>query len=216
MSFFKSLFSTQKPEPTRKLTQPSELQVKDIFTFDDSFSLPEVMRKQQFRVSEINTIEFKYDQYASIIGEGASEHLVYLRFPKKLNKQVQLSLLLARNEVEQLFDLNAFADVFNDSGSTHLIPLTTSHPYADMVADEYIQQNFMSTGYFHTQDYRNSQPPQFTEDEHGREFEFYSLTGAKEHRSVDIFIFENGDTEVYLSSIRPVNEISELWAKEEE
>ncbi len=216
MSFLKSLFSNKKPVPTRKLTQPSELQVNDIFTFGDSFSLPKVMRKQQFQVSEINTIEFKYDQYASIIGQGSSEHLVYLRFPKKVNKQVQLSLLLARNEVEQLFDLDAFADVFSESGSARLTPLTKSHPYADMVADEYIQQNFMTTGYLHTADYRNSKPPQFADDEHGREFEFYSLTGAQEHRSVDIFIFENGDTDVYLSSIRPVNEISELWAKEEE
>ncbi|MCK5817881.1 MAG: hypothetical protein KAH18_01235 [Psychromonas sp.] len=213
MSFLTSLFSRKKPAPTRRLMQPCELQLNDIFTFSDSFSLPNAMRKQQFQVAEINTIEFKYDHYASIIGRGGSDHQAYLSFPKKLNKQVQLSLLLTRDQVDKLFSLDAFADVFNEPGDARLTPLTESHPYGDMVADEYLQQNFKTSGYLHAQDYRNSEPPQLTDDEHGREFEFYSLTGVQENRSVHIFIFENGDTDVYLSSIRPINEISELWEK---
>ena len=213
MSFFKSLFAKKQAEPTRVLTQPIELQSNDIFTFGDSFALPEAMRKQQLQVVEVNTIEFKHAHYCQVIGQGSGSHLVYLSFPKTPNKFVKYSLLLTRDEVEKLFDLDAFSEIFEEPGSARLTPKTTNHPYADMVADEYIQQEFMGTGYLHEQDYRNSKPPQHTEDECGREFEYYSLTGSQGTRSVDIYIFENGDTDVYLSFFRPANEIAELWAK---
>ena len=110
--------------------------------------------------------------------------------------------------------MDDFSEIFEQPGKARLTPLTKNHAYADMVADEYIQQDFMSTGYFHRQDYRNSTPPQFTEGKHGEEFEYYSLQGGQETRFIDIFIFENGDTDVYLSFLRPANEIAELWAKD--
>jgi len=84
-----------------------------------------------------------------------------------------------------------------------------------MVSPEYIQQDFMTSGYFHQEDYRASTPPQFDDQKHGREFEYYSLQGSQGRRFIDIFIFENGDTEVYLSFLRPANEITELWIKGE-
>lgn len=215
MSFFKSLFAKKQATPTRTLSQPAELQLNDIFTFGDSFALPQAMRKQQLQVIEVNTIEFKHEHYCQIIGQGTTSQLVYLSFPKTPNKFVKYSLLLARDEVEALFDLDAFSEIFEEPGTARLTPLTTNHAYADMVSDEYIQQEFMGTGYLHTSDYRNSKPPQESDDNCGREFEFYSLTGSQGTRSVDIYIFENGDTDVYLSFLRPANEIAELWPKGE-
>ena len=72
MSFFKSLFAKKQALPTRTLNHPSELQVKDIFTFGDSFALPQAMRKMQLQVTEINTLEFKHQHYAQIIGQGSA------------------------------------------------------------------------------------------------------------------------------------------------
>ena len=215
MSFFKSLFAKKQPIPTRTLTHPSELQLNDIFTFGDSFALPQAMRKAQLQVAEINTLEFKHEHYVQVIGQGSGEQLVYLSFPKNPQKLVKLSLLLSRQDVEILFDMDDFSEIFEEPGSARLTPLTTSHPYADMVADEYIQQNFMTTGYLHNEDYRDQTPPQYNEDKHGKEFEFYSLQGGQEKRFIDIFIFEDGETDVYLSFLRPANEIAELWIKGE-
>jgi len=214
MSFFKSLFAKKQPVPTRTLNHASELQMKDIFSFGDSFALPQAMRKEQMQVTDINTIEFKHEHYAQIIGQGSGEQLVFISFPNNPQKLVKFSLLLPRNDVEALFDMDDFSEIFEQPGKARLTPLTKNHAYADMVADEYIQQDFMSTGYFHRQDYRNSTPPQFTEGKHGEEFEYYSLQGGQETRFIDIFIFENGDTDVYLSFLRPANEIAELWAKD--
>lgn len=215
MSFFKSLFAKKQPLPTRSLNHPSELQVGDIFSFSDSFALPQAMRKQQLEVAEINTVEFKHEHYAQVVGQGKNPQPVYISFPKNPQKFVKYSLLLPRQDVENLFDLDDFSEIFEAPGKAHLKPVTSEHPYADMVAEEYIQQDFMTTGYFHQEDYRASTPPQFNEEKHGREFEFYSLAGDQEQRFIDIFIFENGDTDVYLSFLRPANEISELWIKGE-
>ena len=67
------------------------------------------MRKQQFQVIDINTIEFKHEHYAQIIGQGSSQQLVYLSFPDNPKKLIKLSLLLSRNEVQALFDLDGFS-----------------------------------------------------------------------------------------------------------
>ncbi|WP_369433991.1 hypothetical protein [Psychromonas sp. MME1] len=215
MSFFKSLFAKKQPLPTRTLTVPNELQTHDIFTFGDSFALPQIMRKQQFQVIDCHTIEFKYDHYAQIIAQGSAEELVYVSFPDNPQKLIKVSLLLTRDEVQNLFDLETFAEIFEEPGNVNLMPLTNDHHYADMVADNYIQQNFMITGYKHRKDYRGQKPPQHNEEEHGREFEYYSLEGAHGKRMVEIYIFENGDTDVYLSFLRPANDIAELWIKGE-
>jgi len=215
MSFFKSLFSKKQPLATRTLNHASELQQSDIFTFGDSFALPQAMRKMQLQVSDIKTLEFKHEHYAQVIAQGSGDKLVYLSFPANPQKLIKLSLLLPREDVEALFDMDAFSEIFEPPGKARLRPITQNHHYAYMLADEYIQQDFMTTGYIHQQDYRGSTPPQFTENKHGQEFEFYSLQGGQEKRFIEIFIFENGDTDVYLSFLRPANEIAELWIKGE-
>ncbi|WP_019613572.1 hypothetical protein [Psychromonas ossibalaenae] len=215
MSFFKSLFAKKQPVPTRVLTHPNELQENDIFTFGDSFSLPLAMRKQQLQVTDIQTIEFKHEHYAKITAQGGGPQQIYLSFPRNPQKLVKFSLLLNRNDVETLFDLDDFSEIFEQPGNARLKPIITKHDYADMVADEYIQQDFMTTGYLHQEDYRTTVPPQYNEDKHGQEFEFYSLEGGQGQRFIDIFIFENGDTDVYLSFLRSANEIAELWIKGE-
>jgi len=214
MGFFKSLFNKKQPA-TRTLTKPQDLQLDDIFTFGDSFALPQAMRKQQLQVVDINTIEFKHEHYPQMVAQGSGAQLVYLSFPDNPRKLVKFSLLLTRNEVEKLFDLDDFSEIFEAPGSARLKPLTSQHEYADMVAQEYIQQDFMTTGYKHQEDYRTKTPPQYNEEKHGREFEFYSLAGDEGKRFIDIFIFENGDTDIYLSFLRPANEIAELWIKGE-
>jgi len=117
MRFLKSLFTKKKPLTTRTLRHPNALQCGDIFTFSDSFALPQVMRKQQLEVIEINTVEFKHAHYAQLVSQGSGAQLVYVSFPKNPQKFVKYSLLLTRQEVENLFDLDAFSDIFEAPGS---------------------------------------------------------------------------------------------------
>lgn len=215
MRFLKSLFNKQPPAPTRILNEPKQLLLGDIFSFGDSFALPEAMRKQQLQVNNITTIEFKHQHYIQVVGQGTSDKLVYISFPKNPKNLIKCSLLLSRAEVESLFDLDAFSEIFEAPGQARLTPLTEQHLYGDMLANEYIQQEFSTSGYLHQADYRNSKPPQFTNQDHGQELEYYSLEGNEGLRLIEVFIFENGNTDVYLSSLRPANDIVELWIKGE-
>lgn len=215
MSFLTSLFKKQPAAPTRLLTEPKQLMLGDIFCFGDSFALPEAMRKQQLQVDDISTIEFKHEHYVKLVGQGASDQLVYISFPKNPKNLINCSLLLSRDDVENLFDLDDFSEIFEAPGKARLTPLSVQHNYGDMLAEEYIQQDFSTSGYLHNVDYRGLTPPQFSDQEHGREFEYYSLEGNKGLRLIEIFIFENGDTDVYLSSLRPAGDIAELWIKGE-
>lgn len=215
MGFFKSLFSKQPVIAARTLDQPKQLLNGDIFCFSDSFALPEVMRKQQLQVHEIITVEFKYGHYIQLIGQGTKDKLVYISFPKNPKNLIKCSLLLTRAELKILFDLDDFSEIFEAPGKARLIPLTKQHAYGDMVAAEYIQQDFSTSGYIHQGDYRDSTPPQFSDQEHGQEFEYYSLEGDSGVRLIEIFIFENGNTDIYLSSLRPTSDIAELWIKGE-
>tara|TARA_R110001583_G_scaffold6499_2_gene32847 strand:- start:33888 stop:34535 length:648 start_codon:yes stop_codon:yes gene_type:complete len=215
MRFLKSLFNKQPVVPARTLSEPKQLLSGDIFCFGDSFALPEVMRKQQLQVNDIVTIEFKHEHYVQLIGQGTNDKLVYISFPKNPKNLIKCSLLLSRAEVEILFNLDEFSEIFEAPGAARLTPLTTHHAYGDMVASEYIQQNFSTSGYIHQADYRDSTPPQFSDQEHGQEFEYYSLEGNRGLRLIEIFIFENGDTDIYLSSLRPSSDITELWIKGE-
>jgi hypothetical protein len=215
MNFLKSLFNKKPDTPSRVLNEPKQLMNGDIFTFSDSFALPEVMRKQQLQVNDIITIEFKHEHYVQLTCQGANEKLVYLSFPKNPKKLIKCALLLNRDEVESLFNLDDFAEIFEAPGKARLTPLSKQHQYGDMLATEYIQQDFSTSGYIHQADYRETTPPQFTDQAHGQEFEYYSLKDDTSQRSIDIFIFENGDTDVYLSNLRPASDITELWIKGE-
>lgn len=215
MRFLKSLFAKKKLTPSRVLEKPQQLQNGDIFCFSDSFALPEIMRKQQLQVNEVNTVEFSHEYYARLITQGTQNQLVYISFPKNPHHFIKCSLLLNRAEVDMLFDLDEFSDIFDAPGKARLRPLTKDHAYGDILATEYIQQDFETSGYIHQSDYRHSKPPQYTDEEHGREFQYFSLEGDQGLRLIDIFIFENGDTDVYLSSLRPSNDITELWIKGE-
>lgn len=212
MRFLKSLFN--KPETTtqRILTQPQQLVVGDIFCFGDSFALAEAMRKQQVQVTDIHTVEFKHEHYVQITGQAANQ-LIYLSFPRNPQQQIKCSLLLSREQVEQLFDLDDFAEIFEEPGNAQLATLTDQHAYADMLAQQYIQQDFATSGYLHHADYRDSKPPQYDDEEHGQEFEYFSLQDKQGTRSIDIYVFENGDTDVYLSQMRSQSDIAELWPK---
>ena len=215
MRFLKSLFSKKTATPNRVLEQPQQLQIGDIFCFGDSFALPTAIRKQQLQVNEVTTIEFEHEHYAKLIAQSSNNQLVYISFPRNPQHFIKCSLLLNRSQVESLFDLDDFAEIFEAPGKARLTPLRKDPAYGDILASEYIQQDFETSGYLHQADYRDGAPPQFTDQEHGREFQYFSLEGDQGLRLIDIFIFENGDTDVYLSSLRPRNDIAELWIKGE-
>jgi len=213
MNFFKKFFGKPAEKVGRELNRPHQLQIGDLLKMSDSFGLAESFRKQQFEVVEIHTQEFQYRQQAQLICQGAAREPVFILLDDKDKQHITLSVLLRRADVESLFDMDAFAEIFDEPGKARLTPLTQTSQWQAFLANNYVQQDYATIGYYHQQDYRGTKPPAFTDQSHGRQFEYFSLFGENEQRWIEIYVFENGDTDIYLSIKRPITDIAELWPK---
>lgn len=210
MSFFKNLFKKSAPAtPTRDLNHVSKLIIGDIIELSDSFTLPSEIRRQKFEVMAIETLEFEHQHYPRFKLQGEQQTYVWLTLPGHDQNNFQLSLELTREEVSQLFDLALFGDVFEE-GFTELpsqLPVTLG----DWHAARYYQQDIATVGYHHRTDFRTSAPSQYTEDNPGRQFDFYHLHDAKENKLIDIMVYNTGDTDVYLTVQLGNDSITGYW-----
>ncbi|MDF0533137.1 hypothetical protein PY479_02450 [Shewanella sp. A32] len=213
MSLFGKLFGKDAPV-TRQLAQPMDLRVGDMVTLDDSFALPPQLRGQQFRVEAVNTYEYEHSQEPEFVLKGNSGDAVYMGLEQDDETWLAFSIKLHRSQVEALFDLDAFAEIFEEPGKATLntMPLTAAtEPYAQWLADAYHQVAFAQFGYFHRQDYRHGKPSQFMENNPGDAFEAYELLDGDESRAIDIEVYQDGDTDVLLTLYRPLTDIREYW-----
>lgn len=210
MSFFKNLFKKSAPAtPTRDLNHVSKLIIGDIIELSDSFTLPSEIRRQKFEVMAIETLEFEHQHYPRFKLQGEQQTYVWLTLPGHDQNNFQLSLELTREEVSQLFDLALFGNVFEE-GFTELpsqLPVTLG----DWHAARYYQQDIATVGYHHRTDFRTSAPSQYTEDNPGRQFDFYHLHDAKENKLIDIMVYNTGDTDVYLTVQLGNDSITGYW-----
>lgn len=210
MSFFKNLFKKSTPAtPARDLNHVSKLIIGDIIELSDSFTLPSEIRRQKFEVMAIETLEFEHQHYPRFKLQGEQQTYVWLTLPGHDQNNFQLSLELTREEVSQLFDLALFGDVFEE-GFTELpsqLPVTLG----DWHAARYYQQDIATVGYHHRTDFRTSAPSQYTEDNPGRQFDFYHLHDAKENKLIDIMVYNTGDTDVYLTVQLGNDSITGYW-----
>ncbi|MFO6424336.1 hypothetical protein [Motilimonas sp. KMU-193] len=214
MRFLKQLFAKPADKIGRELSQPYQLQQGDLLKMSDSFGLAESFRNQQLEVVDIHTQEFQYRQQTQLVCQGSQREPVYILLDERNKQKIKLSVLLRRADVESLFDMDAFAEIFEAPGKAKLIPINQTTKWQPLLANNYLQQDYATVGYLHHQDYRGTQPPAYTDQQHGRQFEYFSLFGEQEQRWIEIYVFENGDTDIYLSIEKPISDISELWPKD--
>ncbi|MCE2573508.1 hypothetical protein [Motilimonas eburnea] len=213
MSFFKKLFAKPAAKVGRELTHPYQLQRGDLLKMSDSFGLADFFRNQQFEVTDIQTQEFQYRQQTQLTCQGAQRDPVFILLDEKNKNTIKLTALLKRADVESLFDMDDFAEIFEPPGKAKLTPLSQDTKWQAFLANNYLQQDYATVGYWHDTDYRGTKPPAYTDEQHGRQFEYFSLFGEQEQRWIEIYVFENGDTDIYLSIEKPISDITELWPK---
>lgn len=214
MGFLRGLFG-KKEAPKRVLDHPNKLLKGDMITLDDSFALPAQLRGQQLKVEAIHTYEYQRSQQCEFMLRGHSGKSIFMAYVVEDEAYLSFSYKISRAVVEQLFDLDQFADIFEEPGQANLTPQTLSPELSEelgqWVADDYHQVEYASFGYFHREDYRNLTPPQDDNGQRGEAFESYSLVNAHETHALDIEVYESGDTEVMLTLYRPLSDIRDYW-----
>lgn len=214
MGFLSGLFG-KKEAPKRQLDHPTQLLEGDMISLDDSFALPSQLRGQQLRVEAVHTYEYEGSQSSEFLLRGHSGEAIFLSYVQDDDSYLSFSIKINSDQVEQVFDLDQFALIFEEEGQPKLKTLALSDElttqFQQWLSDEYRQVESGCFGYFHRQDYRGQTPPQDKGKNSGEAFESYCLENGQQSHAVDIEVYEGGETEVMLTLYRPVTDIRQYW-----
>ncbi|WAJ70338.1 hypothetical protein [Catenovulum adriaticum] len=211
MGFFSRWFSNKDKQKTvRDVSHPKSLKIADIITFSDSFALPELLRKQSFRVEKIHTYQFEHSGYTEFVLLGQSNKQVYLAVMQDDEEWLNVSIKIDHDEVSGLFDLEQFSDIFDEDTNTELALQNEQNEFANWVSPVYFQRHFAQRGYFYSQDFRPSRPP-IEEGDDSEALDYFQLTSSDESFSVEIEVWQDGDTDVLLTLHLPIHDIVEMY-----
>lgn len=210
MSFFKKIFSKSSPAP-RKLTSVAQLLVGDIIVLTDSFALPESLRGQDFQVQAVNSYEFenKVQSEWVLLGNNALE--IFLSLEVDDITELKLSLKIHHDDVETLFDLANFSEIFDEPGQAFLEKKADSAITSMWSSEQYQQSVFAKVGFFHRKDHRSEELSAYEGKDSGEQFELYSLYNEDQSKGIDIEVWQDGDTEVCLTLFRPLSDIIDMY-----
>ena len=210
MNFLKKIFNKSNNEQ-RKLTEVNQLLVGDIIVLTDSFALPESLRGQDFQVKAVNSYEFenKVQTEWALVGTNALE--IFLSLEVDDITELKLSLKIQHEDVETLFDLEQFAEVFDEPGQAFLDKKADSAITTMWSSEQYQQSVFAKVGFFHRKDHRSENLSAYEGKDSGEQFELYSLFNEDQSKGVDVEVWQDGDTEVCLTLFRPLSDIIDMY-----
>lgn len=210
MSFFKKIFSKSSDEP-RKLTKVNQLLVGDIIVLTDSFALPESLRGQQFQVKAVNSYEFEHNVQTEWALVGTNSLEIFLSLEVDDVTELKLSLKIQHEDVETLFDLDRFAEIFDEPGQAFLDKQADNELTAMWSSEQYQQSVFAKVGFFHRKDHRSENLSSYEGKDSGEQFELYRLYNEDQSKGVDVEVWQDGDTEVCLTLFRPLSDIIDMY-----
>ncbi len=210
MSFFKKIFNKEQ-DTQRQLTSAEQLQINDIIELSDSFALPENLRAKQYQVTAVNCYEFEHKIQTEWVLKNELNQLIYLTLDIDDETYLKFALKIEHEDVETLFDLDDFATVFEEPGEAFLERKTDNEHTNQWTSEQYQQCIFAQVGYFHRQDNRCKTISSYEGKDAGEQFEFYQLLDNDESRGIDIEVWEDGETDVFLTLYRPLTDIVDMY-----
>jgi hypothetical protein len=209
VSFFKNIF--KKPTQERKLNNVKELTLGDIIVMSDSFGLPAALRAQEFQVTAVNSYEFEHKTQVEWVLQGNDNIELYLTLDVDDKTFLKFSLKILHQDVETLFDLEQFAEVFDEPGQAQLARIADSNTTSGWSSELYQQSSYAEVGYFHRKDYRKDALSAYEGKDSGEQFELYALFDEEQDKGLDIEVWQDGDTEVFLTLFRPTTDIVDMY-----
>ncbi|KAF7774525.1 hypothetical protein CWB96_14425 [Pseudoalteromonas citrea] len=204
--FFKS-----KKAPERQLNHPSELVVGDMLTLIDSFAYPSWLKGQTLKVTDVQTYQYQHSAEYEFVLESESGKVVFLQVEREDGEEfANFSVKIQRDDVDTIFTLDEFARIFDEEHLSAIQAITKPEQYSHFLATNYKQSEAPYVCYYHEKDYRKSTLPRY-QDESGEPCEIISLLSDDENHSINIEIWEGGETEVSLTLSRPVSDIVDLF-----
>lgn len=210
MSFFKKIFNKDKPVQ-RKLTHVDQLLAGDIIVLTDSFALPETLRNQQLQVTAVNSYEYENNTQTEWTLQGNDDLLLFLSLDVDDATELKFALKILPEDVETLFDLDEFSEIFDEPGEAFLTKKADNNLTTNWSSEQYQQSTFAKVGYFHRKDHRSENISEYEGKDSGEQFEFYALYNEDQSKGVDVEVWQDGDTDVFLTIYRPLTDIIDMY-----
>lgn len=210
MSFLKKIFNKNKQEQ-RKLTHVNQLLVGDIILLTDSFALPETLRNQQLQVTAVNSYEYEQETQTEWTLQGSNDLLLFLTLDVDDTTELKFALKIEHEDVETLFDLDSFSQIFDEPGQAFLEKQTDNNLTTSWTSEQYQQNVFAKVGYFHRKDHRSENLSAYEGKDSGEQFELYTLYNEDQSKGIDIEVWQDGDTDVFLTIFRPLTDIVDMY-----
>ncbi|WP_091979663.1 hypothetical protein [Pseudoalteromonas denitrificans] len=205
-SFFKS-----KKKPERQLNTACELKSGDMLQIIDSFAYPAWLKGQMLKVANVQTYQYERNSDTEFVLETDSGQVVFLQIEKEDGEQwANFSIKIQRDDVDSIFTLDEFARIFDEAGLTHLNTKNIPKEFSHFLAQEYKQAEAPYVAYFHEKDYRNLTLPRY-QDESGEPCEIIYLESPQGSHSLNIEVWDGGETEISLTLTRPITDIVDLF-----
>lgn len=210
MNFFKNIFKKSAEQP-RKLEDVSQLLLNDIIVLTDSFALPNSLRNQQFQVKAINSYEFENNIETEWALQGSDNLELFLSLEIDDITELKISLKIEHEDVETLFDLESFSEIFEQPGNAFLDKKTDTAKTTHWTCEQYKQSVYAQVGFFHRKDHRTETLSAYEGKDSGEQFELYRLYNKDQSKGIDIEVWQDGDTEVCLTLYRPLSDIVDMY-----
>jgi hypothetical protein len=204
MSFFKKIFS-KEDQTQRKLTHVNQLLVGDIIVLTDSFALPQALQGQQFQVTAINSYEYEQNTQTEWCLQGNDDLAIFLSLEIDDSTELKFSLKIEHDDVETLFDLDSFSQIFDEPGQAFLNRQKDNEVTATWSSEQYQQSIFAKVGYFHRKDHRSEELSAYEGEGSGEQLELYTLYNQDQSKGLDVEVWQDGDTDIFFNFIQTIN-----------
>lgn len=211
MSFIKKIFNKTE-QNQRELTHISQLLVGDIIVLTDSFALPEILRGQQLQVAAVNSYEYENNTQLEWTLQGSDELLLFLSLDVDDSTELKFALKISPEDVETLFDLASFSEIFDEPGQAFLDRKADNAQTSSWSSEQYQQSTFAKIGYFHRKDHRSESLSAYEGKDSGEQFELYNLYNQDQSKGLDVEVWQDGDTDVFLTLFRPLSDVIDMYS----
>jgi len=190
----------------RKLSSVDDLELNDIIRFQ--FLPQQDISGKQFQVIAIMTYDFEHENYPRFALQGEQEEIVFISVLKHLGEQtLVISKKVVRNDIDGIFGLDPFADVFEPGSLT--LTAKDYPPLAEWLGKSYYKAIDCRQGYRHIGDYRHEPLPEYEDESSGTDY--YLLRDEAEKFAIEIDVCDDDESDVYVVCYHPVTAIAEYW-----
>ncbi|MBF0153747.1 MAG: hypothetical protein HQL64_08415 [Magnetococcales bacterium] len=207
--FFKNIFGSRPNAAGRSLQHPRDLRRDDLLRFGTLET--QALSGGRFRVTDVNTYLLGNERLPKLTLTGDDGSVVYFSLDLRDGAALfSVSGRLQRSEVARLFKLEEFARLFEDKEEALSLSRVEEPPsMAGWTAPLYHLQIDALKGIFHKGDYRGN--AFFPRPQEGEGMDYYLLVDNRAIHTIEVEVYDGGETEVYVSRRFPISKIEEMW-----